>query len=62
MAKKPEPEPKRTSDNDYEAMMLLDRLESLHEDMEELGIHTIEELEARIRALHQQLGEPTAEE
>ncbi len=53
MAEKTPPE--RGRDPDYEAMLLLDRLETLREDMEELGITTRADLEARIEALHRQL-------
>jgi hypothetical protein len=43
-------------------MLLLDRLEELREDMDELGITTREQLEARIRQLHAKLDdEPGAE-
>ena len=40
---------------DYDALLLLERLESLLEEMEELGVSNREEIEARIAALHQAL-------
>jgi len=40
---------------DYDALLLLERLESLLEEMEELGVSSREEVEARIAALHQEL-------
>jgi hypothetical protein len=42
---------------EYTEMELLERLESLLEDMEELGVKTIEEVRRRIAALHKQLDE-----
>lgn len=39
----------------YDLMMELDQLESLKEEMEELGVSTIDEIEARMRDLHQRL-------
>ncbi len=45
-----------TSDaSDYQALLLLEQLESLLEEMEELGVSSRAEIEARIAALHQQL-------
>ncbi len=43
------------ADDHYEKMLLLDQLESLLEEMEELGVSTRAEIEARIEALHQKL-------
>ena len=40
---------------DYDTLLLLDRLESLLEEMEELGVSSRAEIEARIEALNQQL-------
>ena len=40
---------------DYDALLLLERLESLLEEMEELEVSSREEIEARIAALHQSL-------
>lgn len=40
---------------DYAMLLLLERLESLLEEMEELGVSSRAELEARIAALHEQL-------
>lgn len=42
---------------EYTEMELLERLESLLEDMEELGVKTIEEVRRRIATLHKQLDE-----
>ena len=44
-------------DDEYGAMMLLDQLESLEEEMMELGVTTLDELRARIREMHDQLGD-----
>jgi hypothetical protein len=44
-------------DEEYNAMMLLERLESLEEEMEELEIATLDDLRTRIRDLHAELGE-----
>lgn len=40
---------------EYDEMELLERLETLREDMEELGITTLAGLIERIEALHKQL-------
>ena len=40
---------------EYGEMMLLERLESLEEDMEELGVTTLDQVRQRIAELHQQL-------
>lgn len=45
-------------DNDeeeYDDLELLERLETLREDMEELGVTTLAEVIQRIKELHQQL-------
>ena len=42
-------------------MVLLERLESLREDMDELGIRTREDLDSQIEALHQRLPVPGRE-
>jgi hypothetical protein len=39
----------------YEEMELLERLETLREDMEDLGVTTLAEVIQRIEELHQQL-------
>jgi hypothetical protein len=45
----------------FDTLALLDRLEELREDMRELGIASIEELDARIAALEAQIDdEPPA--
>jgi hypothetical protein len=48
-------EEERPDDADYDTLLLLERLESLLEEMEELGVSTREEIEARIAALHEKL-------
>jgi hypothetical protein len=40
---------------DYDTLLLLERLESLLEEMEELGVSTRAEIEARIEALNEAL-------
>lgn len=42
-------------DEEYSDMELLEMLESLREDMEELGVNTLQEVVARIEELHQRL-------
>lgn len=44
---------------EYALMLELEQLESLEEDMEELGVKTLEEIRQRIAALHQQLDHRT---
>lgn len=46
---------KTPADPDYDALLLLERLESLLEEMEELGVSSRAEIEERIEALNQQL-------
>lgn len=41
----------------YDLMLHLERLETLREDMEELGIRSLEELERQIAEIHRQLDE-----
>ena len=43
------------NDDEYSAMELLEHLESLREDMEDLGVTTLGEVIARIEELHQRL-------
>jgi len=45
------------NEEEYDIMELLERLESLREEMAELGITSSQELERRIRELHAQLDE-----
>ncbi len=40
---------------EYEDMLLVERLESLEEDMEELGVATLAEVRQRIAELHRKL-------
>ena len=42
-------------EEDYEEMDLLERLETLREDMEELGVTTLAEVIRRIEELHRKL-------
>lgn len=42
---------------EYDEMMHLERLESLEEDMVDLGVTTLDEVRQRIRDLHRQLGD-----
>ena len=44
-----------TSEQEYTDMELLERLETLREDMEELGVTTLAELIQRIEEMHQRL-------
>ncbi len=41
--------------DEYSEMEMLEMLESLREDMEELGVSTLQEVIARIEELHQRL-------
>jgi hypothetical protein len=43
------------SEQEYDDMEILERLETLREDMEELGITTMTELIARIEQMHKRL-------
>jgi hypothetical protein len=42
---------------EYDKIALLDQLESLEEEMEELGVTTLDEVRQRIRDLHAELGD-----
>jgi hypothetical protein len=44
-------------DAEYDDFELLERLETLREDMEELGVQTMTELVKRINELHKKLDE-----
>jgi hypothetical protein len=54
-AKHQRDEEERPADADYDRLLLLEQLESLLEEMEELGVSTRREIEARIATLHKQL-------
>jgi hypothetical protein len=41
----------------YDELLVLERLESLEEEMKDLGVTTLEQLRERIEALHRQLDE-----
>jgi hypothetical protein len=43
------------AENEYEQMELLERLETLREDMEDLGVSTLAEVIQRIEELHRHL-------
>ncbi|MCL4465394.1 MAG: hypothetical protein M1401_05830 [Chloroflexi bacterium] len=47
----------REDPEEYKLMLVLEQLESLREDMEELGVTTLAEVEQRIADLHRQLDE-----
>ncbi|HEY3993467.1 MAG TPA: hypothetical protein VGM01_11370 [Ktedonobacteraceae bacterium] len=63
MSQKPEKQKPASQDEDwdddtnseYSEMERLEMLESLREDMEELGVNTLQEVIARIEELHQRL-------
>lgn len=40
---------------EYDTMLILERLESLEEEMAELGVSTLDEVRARIAELHRKL-------
>ncbi len=42
---------------EYDLMMLLDQLETIKEEMEELGVSTLAEVEARIEDVNRKLDE-----
>jgi superfamily I DNA and RNA helicase len=42
-------------EEEYDDMELLERLETLREDMEELGVTTLEQVNQRIKDLHREL-------
>lgn len=44
-------------DEEYNLMMELDQLESIKEEMEELGVSTLAEVEARMEELNRRLDE-----
>lgn len=41
--------------SEYDLMLLVERYESLAEDMEELGVATLDEVRQKITALHRRL-------
>ena len=51
------PDEDALDEGEYDALMLLERLESLEDEMDELGVNTRDELRERIRDLHAELGE-----
>ena len=55
MSQKPDKNKEDFDDEEYSDMELLEMLESIREDMEELGVTTLQEVIARINELHQRL-------
>ena len=56
MSQKPNSNKQDIEDNEeYSAMEMLEILESIREDMEELGVTSLQEVIARIEELHQRL-------
>jgi hypothetical protein len=51
----PDDEEATTDSAEYDLMLALERLESLEEDMVDLGVSTLDEVRQRIAALHRQL-------
>lgn len=43
------------SETQFDLLELVERLESLREEMQELGVETLSEVEARIRQLHRRI-------
>ncbi len=56
------PKKRPSSDPVHDALLLLDRLEELREDLEELGIATVAELRQRIVELEAQLDDDVDDE
>ena len=54
--------PKSSPDPEHEKLLLLDRLEELLEDLQELGINSVEELRERIAALEAEIDEAENEQ
>lgn len=46
----------------YDLLTELDRLEEIREDLEEMGLRTLEEVDARIEELNQTIDELSGEE
>lgn len=55
MNKQTEQEDRVGDREEYSTMELLEWLETLREDMEELGVNTLQDIIARIEDLHRQL-------
>ncbi len=51
------PEMEEPSEEEYQLMMELEQLESLKEEMDELGVSSLAEVEARMRELNLRLDE-----
>jgi len=52
----------KESDEEYSEMELLEMLETVREDMEDLGVTTLREVIARIEALHRKLDARSAQQ
>jgi hypothetical protein len=52
-----EPEDAGFDPAEYDSLLQLERLESLEEDMVELGVTTLDEVRQRIAALHREVDE-----
>jgi hypothetical protein len=52
-----EPEDAGFDPAEYDSLLQLERLESLEEDMVELGVRTLDEVRQRIAALHREVDE-----
>lgn len=50
-----DPEDEQFDPREYNTMLELERLETLEEDMQELGVTTLDEVKRRIAALHDTL-------
>lgn len=55
MGNKPDEKDQDFDEEEYNAMEILEMLESVREDMEELGVSTLQEVIARIEELHRHL-------
>jgi hypothetical protein len=55
VSKQAEKELEEWDEEEYSDMELLERLETIREDMEELGVTTLQEVIARIEELHRKL-------
>jgi hypothetical protein len=55
MSEKPQKEQEVWDEEEYSDMELLEMLETIREDMEELGVTTLQEVIARIEDLHRKL-------
>lgn len=61
MSERSEKEHEEWNDEEYGDMELLELLETIREDMEELGVTTLQEVIARIEELHRKLDARTGD-